>query len=369
MGERHIIPVPAANDDGPVVVVEVKQTGSGPLDVRLVGCEGENPYVANIEHSNIGRLKHKFKGSNHEWEAILSHFLLQKQPERKHASALENVNLVYALKEKSLELSIRQNVQGIKARDPLDRVILGEISLPQDEEFEIDPFEWARISAEAHNSALEEVAKLKAKFESKQETIDKLNAQLEDFIKTKNETETAMLQQFMGLLNEKKRKIRDQQRLLAGAKVDEPRAKAVQASRAETKPRKAGPSRTSKRKAPAKQGVAELESDSDQMEIDESKEEEQQASDSDNAGAATPDRNTDDETEDEDEGPSRTALLINAKSSQAASQKEKVEEARVKPPTRELPFGRPGTRSKPATQSQPPPAPEDDDDETDDDEL
>ena len=59
---------------------------------------------------------------------------------------------------------------------------MGELSLPQDEEFEIDPFEWARISAEAPNSALEEVAKLKAKFESKQETIDKLNAQQEDFI-------------------------------------------------------------------------------------------------------------------------------------------------------------------------------------------
>jgi hypothetical protein len=55
---------------------------------------------------------------------------------------------------------------------------------------------------------------------SKQDTIDKLNAQLEDFIKTKHEAETAMLQRFMELLNEKKRKIRDQSRLLAGAKVD-----------------------------------------------------------------------------------------------------------------------------------------------------
>jgi hypothetical protein len=31
-----------------------------------------------------------------------------------------------------------------------------------------------------------------------------------------------MLQQFMQLLNEKKRKIRDQSRLLAGAKVEKP---------------------------------------------------------------------------------------------------------------------------------------------------
>jgi methionyl-tRNA synthetase len=61
---------------------------------------------------------------------------------------------------------------------------------------------------------------LKATANTEQNTIAKLNAQLDDFIKTKNETETAMLQQFMELLNEKKRKIRDQSRLLATAKVD-----------------------------------------------------------------------------------------------------------------------------------------------------
>jgi len=61
-------------------------------------------------------LKNKFKGSNEEWEAILSHFLLQKQPEGKHAKASEHVRVVYSLKDKELELSIRQDVQGIKVR-------------------------------------------------------------------------------------------------------------------------------------------------------------------------------------------------------------------------------------------------------------
>ena len=61
---------------------------------------------------------------------------------------------------------------------------------------------------------------MKGRVSREQDTIVKLNAQLDDFIKTKNETETAMLQQFMELLNEKKRKIRDQSRLLVGAKVD-----------------------------------------------------------------------------------------------------------------------------------------------------
>ncbi len=74
----------------------------------------------------------------------------------------------------------------------------------------------------AHAKTLQQMALLKEKVKSEQQTIAKLDAQLNDFIKTKNEAETAMLQQFMQLLNEKKRKIRDQSRLLAGAKVDRP---------------------------------------------------------------------------------------------------------------------------------------------------
>lgn len=99
---------------------------------------------------------------------------------------------------------------------------MGEIVLPEDDEFEFNPFEWAQASAMAHAKTLQQMALLKEKVKSEQQTIAKLDAQLNDFIKTKNEAETAMLQQFMQLLNEKKRKIRDQSRLLAGAKVDRP---------------------------------------------------------------------------------------------------------------------------------------------------
>lgn len=53
MDRRHIIPVAAANDSDPVVVVDVRQNGSHPLDVRLVGCEGENPYVTSSKITSI----------------------------------------------------------------------------------------------------------------------------------------------------------------------------------------------------------------------------------------------------------------------------------------------------------------------------
>lgn len=100
------------------------------------------------------------------------------------------------------------------------QITLGEFELKREPEEEIDPIDWAYTSAQAHNVALKEMTRLRARLDAEQGTIDKLNVQLEDFINTKNEMETAMLQQFMELLNEKKRKIRDQSRLLAGAKVD-----------------------------------------------------------------------------------------------------------------------------------------------------
>jgi hypothetical protein len=59
-------------------------------------------------------LKHKFKGSDDEWAAVLSHFLLQQQPEEGHADILDGVRMVYTLKSNNLELSFRHDVQGIK---------------------------------------------------------------------------------------------------------------------------------------------------------------------------------------------------------------------------------------------------------------
>jgi septal ring factor EnvC (AmiA/AmiB activator) len=106
-------------------------------------------------------------------------------------------------------------------------VTLGEIVLPRDDEFEFNPFEWAQASAKAHAETLQELAQLKSRASGEVDVIAKLNAQLDDFIKTKDETENEMLQQFMDLLNEKKRKIRDQSRLLAGAKVDKSVGKAM----------------------------------------------------------------------------------------------------------------------------------------------
>lgn len=130
---RRIVPVEPASGRGELVVLEVQQEGPHELDVRLVGCEGENPYVVNrkgnpnhhggcyadedeVKHSQLPQLKHKFKGTNAEWDAVLAYFLLQKQLGPDQASLLEGVRMVYVLKKDYLEVTIRQDVQGIKVR-------------------------------------------------------------------------------------------------------------------------------------------------------------------------------------------------------------------------------------------------------------
>ncbi|EUC48942.1 hypothetical protein COCMIDRAFT_85870 [Bipolaris oryzae ATCC 44560] len=375
-----IVPVEPADGRGEAVVVEVLHEGTHPLDVRLVGCEGESPYVASIRHRNLAELQHKFKGTDDEWATILSHFLLMKQPASQHAHLLHGVRMVYTLKSGTLVISFRQDVQTIK-------VTLGEIVLPQDDEFEFNPFDWARASAMAHAQTLQHMAKLEARVSSEQDTVAKLTAQLDDFIKTKNEAESVMLQQFMELLNDKKRKIRDQNRLLAGAKVAQTTATAVQATRGETRGRKAGASRTSKRKASSQSAqpaseLVEPESDSDQMEIDQAKDEERDEEEKEEKeeeveveDAVTPEQ-SDDETDEE----TGSAPRQRARSSETVGGGSEVAhgggtaegaETTGVPPPRVLPFSKRAvaTRSKDATAKSSRATAHAEDDETDDEEL
>jgi hypothetical protein len=53
MSDRHIVCIEPASGRGEPVVVEVQQEGSHALDVRLVGCEGENPYVTTSKTRSL----------------------------------------------------------------------------------------------------------------------------------------------------------------------------------------------------------------------------------------------------------------------------------------------------------------------------
>jgi hypothetical protein len=65
-----------------------------------------------VTQRNLPKLKHKFKGSDDDWAAVLSHFLLQ-QPVDGKGGLILGVRLVYTLKD-DLCLTFRRDVQGIK---------------------------------------------------------------------------------------------------------------------------------------------------------------------------------------------------------------------------------------------------------------
>ena len=102
---------------------------------------------------------------------------------------------------------------------------------------------------ERSNKLEEEVRDLTFRYDEQGKRAEKLNDQLETLIKAKAEHEESLLRSFRDLLNTKKLKIRDQQRLLASAKIDLKRAAKVQNARSTSKPRAATASRAGKRKA------------------------------------------------------------------------------------------------------------------------
>lgn len=67
-----------------------------------------------VEHCNLGKWRHKFKGTEEEWVTMLSFFLLQHPLEKAQVSLLHGVRMVHTLKTDNLELSFRRDVGDIK---------------------------------------------------------------------------------------------------------------------------------------------------------------------------------------------------------------------------------------------------------------
>jgi hypothetical protein len=247
---------------------------------------------------------------------------------------------------------------------------LGSLQLCYDDSQEIQLFDWCGLAIKTSSTSDHELTSLKVEYHHQKETISKLSSQLDDLIKSKADHETELLQAFIHLLNEKKSKNRDLQRLLAAANVDPKKLAEIEAS-LRTGARTAVSSSSRKRKG--------KESDSDsgggfeKMDVDV----DQVANDSDADDAVTPEP-SDDETEDENDKslspPSRkpiqdaSARTKTIKNSNKNSENlmEDVDNGSI-PPPRRLPFA----KRKLASQKKTSPAPkaEDEGEETEDDEL
>ena len=206
----------------------------------------------------------------------------------------------------------------------------------------------------------------------KNEQIAKLQESLEELVTLKNESESQLLEKFSLLLNEKKLKIRDQQRLLLTSNVDPTKLEEVEQSRLAIRAHPAGPSRKGKRKAGENTQDSDDESDGfEKMDVD--KEIPDEVPNDSEEDRQTPDESTADDASDDDEPPTAPPTRASVKDTKSnnkntvpaskASSSMAPPEQIAPPPKRELPFAK-----KPAAPAQPAPV-DGSETESEDDEL
>lgn len=337
------------------VLLQVSQTGK-PLNLNFIGTEQESPYKGTIKDSSAKSLQtSKFTGSLDEWKQILRFAFFHERPEGAPSGLLEGVEAVGAVSGSNLIITIRKNIGGIHQN-------LGSINLEKDEDLEIDLFGWIDQAVATSDDLRTELETLQASVSGQQEQVAKLNQQLDDLVKAKKEHEDELLKNFAALLNTKKLKIRDQQRLLDGAKVDPEAARAVSEVRKSSgaKGRKAAASSNGKRKVTKGAEPNDDEDDEEDLPIYG----QDALNDDDGQQEETPPHSDEEETQDEDDldnmndvaavaGPSKTTA--NGRNSRNdISQKMDVDESEELPPKRALPFARKDAEA--AKQPDPPPA-------------
>lgn len=250
MAASWVLKIPRSDDDqGHVLIQVAHKEGHAELDLTFFGTESEAVYKTKRTHLNFIRgcqtflllnssstgytqrpadqfavrqkkardlRSSKYTASDEEWESILRHVFLSKQDSGTSTELSKSLETVAAVTGKDDE-----RVLTITFRNRIDQITqkLGSIELKETEE-EIQLFDWASSAVEQQRSLQEEVSALRTKSEADQATIADLQSQVADLVKAKKTHEEQLISKFAILLNEKKLKIRNQQRILSTAKVD-----------------------------------------------------------------------------------------------------------------------------------------------------
>lgn len=246
-------------------------------------------------------------------------------------------------KKSSLHIIVRQSVEGITHK-------FGSLQLPfSDNTEDVDLFGWAVEAADERDGLAAKLRSSLSRVEDAEKTIKSLEEQLQVLITAKEEHETQLLSKFALLLNEKKLRIRSQQRLIADQQRHPTSAAATKAKATRS---------TQKRKADDHvDSDPGSESDGfDAMDVDQH--DVAKAEESDGGRTTAPD--TDSEPD-----PEPAASLPHDRT------KASSKDAAVLPPPRELPFGNRSASSSSHSQVISAKAPTSDNEETasEDDEL
>lgn len=216
---------------------------------------------------------------------------------------------------------------------------------------------------------------LQTSLKDQESTLKRLDSQLDDLVQAKKDHEEELLQKFAALLNAKKLKIRDQQRLLASAKIDPSSAAQVQSSRKGRFGHKPATSRAGKRKASSPSPDEDSNDDESGESAIVGEDNEERIGEARDGTSGTPDTATEEEASDEDLARAITpasrarneGVTSTAKASQSRISSPAEADSAVSP-TRELPFNV-KTTQRVQSQKSSQQAQNEDDDETEDDEL
>lgn len=288
-----------------------------------------------VRQSRISKLRDKRNQlSDDQWEYVLRSTLLQRRLQGSEARTLEKLEVFASLVGDQLSIIFRNNISGITQK-------LGEVAFKKDESQELDITGWAGTAVERSNALDREVQDLSSRYDEQTRELDKLNSQLEDLIKAKREHEDSLLKSFSQLLNTKKLKIRDQQRLLAGAKVDPTRAANVQNARSTSKPHAATASRTGKRKAKSGHRDSESSEESGFEGFALKQKSESDPSEQMNTPEHSDLESTEDESGDISDSAPHTAKTPDRNKAAGGEKGARVDQMQLDtlPPTRDLPFG------------------------------
>ncbi|KND94456.1 hypothetical protein TOPH_01107 [Tolypocladium ophioglossoides CBS 100239] len=324
----RVLKFPHSDNESKCVLIQVTSAGRKPLDLKLVATEGDEPYACFLKHDRVASLRVKnCPVSEKEWEHILDSLLQAEQVEDIQATATVQTA-------SSISLTVRKQVQGITQR-------LGAIKLNCDQSEGIELFQWCETALNALSKSKEEAASSSKKANDLEAAVTELQVQLDELVRAKSDDETALLQKFRDLLNEKKVKIRQQQKILAASSVNGDRTASSQPSQAadvQTARRPPAQSRSTKRKARSANVEEATGGDEDEVMEDDAVKQESDDADQGDTSEGTVSTAADDDDEEIAAQPARGSAQDNNRNKRQKTPPKKA--AQAAPPPRSLPFAK-----------------------------
>lgn len=229
----------------PILINVARKEGGQDLDLDLLATDGEAAFTGKGKsrvlylfrhHSDLFPVRERslkklrarnYDGSDDDWNYTISSILA---PQNKPGSSdLQTATLDVATSisgkesKRTLTIVLSNNVEEITQK-------LGTIDLHETEDTDdVDLFGWTAQAVGQRDNLQGEVTNLKEQVKTKDAVVASLQKQIGELVEAKADHEKQMLFKFALLLNEKKLKIRNMQRILSTAKADTKKLKDLKA--------------------------------------------------------------------------------------------------------------------------------------------